>query len=152
MAASPKITSTSYLLHFPARFSPSPHHVTVTRLFPSSTLLLHITTQRHQARLSDGLVVSMPRGPEAVSTKLEGLGGMDDDIDRIARLLGILSFERLAPLLRALRFGRSADGVAKRLGRQCFVSGDLAGVLREEKGEVISILGRFLEEQLATTS
>jgi len=94
----------------------------------------------------------MPRGPEAVSTKLEGLGGMDDDIDRIARLLGILSFERLAPLLRALRFGRSADGVAKRLGRQCFVSGDLAGVLREEKGEVISILGRFLEEQLATTS
>jgi len=102
MDSAPKITSTSYLLHLPARFSPSPLHVTVTRLFPSSTLLLHITTQRHQARLSDGLVVGMPRGPEAVSTKLEGLGGTDDDIDRIARLLGILSFARFATFTSSL--------------------------------------------------
>ena len=94
----------------------------------------------------------MPRGRDAVGTKLEGLGGMGDDIDRIARLLGIISFERFGHFYERLLSGRWADWVAKRLGRQCFVSGDLVGVLREEKGEVISILGRFLEEQLAMTS
>jgi hypothetical protein len=32
------------------------------------------------------------------------------------------------------------------------VSGDLGGVFKEQKGEVISLLCRFLQQQLATAS
>jgi hypothetical protein len=90
MSTSPQVASSAYLVHLPFRLSASPLHITVTVLHPSPTLLLHLTTQRANPRLSDALVLSMPRGNDVVSTKLEGLGGVDDDIDRIARLLGTL--------------------------------------------------------------
>ena len=47
---------------------------------------------------TDALVVSMPRGNDAVSSRLEGFGGLDDDIDRLARLTGLISPLALADL------------------------------------------------------
>jgi hypothetical protein len=46
-----------------------------------------VTPNRAQPRLSDVHVVSMPRGNDVLSSRLEGIGGLDDDIDRLARLL-----------------------------------------------------------------
>jgi len=85
----PKISSQSLLVHFPRNLSPQPIHVTITQLLPSTSLLIHATTSRSQPRLSDVFVVSMPRGAEVLSSRLEGLGGLEDDIDRLARLLCI---------------------------------------------------------------
>lgn len=89
LTTSPKISSNSVLIHLPHQLSPQPLHTTITQLLPSTSILLHVTTNRNQARLSDVLVVSMPRGADVVSSRLEGLGGLDDDIDRLARLLGL---------------------------------------------------------------
>jgi hypothetical protein len=86
--AIPKISSQSLLAHLPSHLSLQPIHLTLTQLLPSTTLLVHAATDRNQPRLSDVLVVSMPRGAEVLSSRLEGLGGLDDDIDRFARLLG----------------------------------------------------------------
>ena len=88
--ASPKISSNAFLLHLPLHLSPQPIHLTITQLLPSTTVVLHVTTNRNRPRLSDAFVVSMPRRTDVVSSRLEGLGGLDDDIDRLARLLGIL--------------------------------------------------------------
>ena len=87
METTPRITTNSVLVHFPPKLSNQPVHLTITQLLPSTSLLLHVTTNRSQPRLSDVLVVSMPRGKEVLSSRLEGLGGLDDDIDRLARLL-----------------------------------------------------------------
>ena len=89
-AVSPKISSNSFLIHLPLHLSPQPIHLTITQLHPSTSTLLHVTTNRNRPRLSDAFVVSMPRGTDVVSSRLEGLGGLDDDIDRLARLLGLL--------------------------------------------------------------
>ena len=86
---SPKVSSNSFLVHLPHQISPQPLHITITQLLPSTSILLHITANRNQPRLSDVFVVSMPRGADVVSSRLEGLGGLDDDIDRLARLLGL---------------------------------------------------------------
>src|SRR5277367_6472066 len=86
----PKISSNCFLVHLPRQLSPQPIHITLTQLLPSTSILVHVTTNRNQPRLSDVLVVSMPRGTDVVSSRLEGLGGLDDDIDRLARLLGLL--------------------------------------------------------------
>ena len=90
-SVTPKVSSNSLLVHFPSSLSPQPVHVTVTRLLPSTSLIVHATTKHGQPRLSDVFVVSMSRGTETLSTRLEGLGGLDDDIDRLARLLCISS-------------------------------------------------------------
>jgi hypothetical protein len=87
METTPRITANCVLVHFPPKLSTQPVHLTITQLLPSTSLLLHVTTNRSQPRLSDVLVVSMPRGKEVLSSRLEGLGGLDDDIDRLARLL-----------------------------------------------------------------
>ena len=89
METTPKITTTAILVHFPPKLSSLPVHLSITQLLPSTSLLLHVTTNRNQPRLSDVFVVSMPRGKEVLSSRLEGLGGLDDDIDRLARLLCI---------------------------------------------------------------
>ena len=87
---SPKISSNSFLIYLPLHLSTQPIHITITQLHPSTSILLHVTTNRNRPRLSDALVVSMPRGTDVVSSRLEGLGGLDDDVDRLARLLGLL--------------------------------------------------------------
>ena len=137
--ATPKITSSAFFLHLPLHLSHQPLHLTLTQLLPSTTLLIHITTSR-SARLSDALVLSMPRGAEVLSSRLEGLGGLDEDVDRLARLLGTLAL-----------MWRELTCVAKKLGRPCFVSGDFAGIAREVRGEVVSVVCRTVEEQLKTT-
>ena len=95
---SPKITSNSFLIHLPHNLSPQPIHITITQLLPSTSILLHVATNRNQPRLSDVLVVSMPRGTDAVSSRLEGLGGLDEDMDRLARLLGMGVFWKCTDL------------------------------------------------------
>jgi len=88
---SPKILSKAFLIHLPLPLSPQPLHLTVTQLLPSTTLLIHVTTSR-SPRLSDALILSMPRGTDVLSSRLEGLGSLDEDIDRLARLLGYSRF------------------------------------------------------------
>ena len=85
----PKISSQSFFIHLPPHQSLQPIHVTLTQLLPSTSFLLHITSNPKQPRLSDVLVVSMPRGNEVLSSRLEGLGGLEEDMDRLSRLLGI---------------------------------------------------------------
>jgi hypothetical protein len=86
-STSPKITSKAFLIHLPLRLSSQPIHITITQLLPSKSLLLHVTATR-SPRLSDILVLSMPRGNDVLSSRLEGLGGLDEDIERLSRLLG----------------------------------------------------------------
>ena len=88
-STSPKITSQSFFVHLPRHLSTQPIHITITKLLPSTSFLLHVTTNPKQPRLADVLVVSMPRGNEVLSTRLEGLGGQEEDIDRLAHLLSI---------------------------------------------------------------
>lgn len=88
-AASPRISSNSFLIRLPLHLSLQPLHITLTQLHPSTTILLHVTTSRSQPRLSDAFVVSMQRGTEVISSRLEGLRGLGDDIDLLARLLCI---------------------------------------------------------------
>ena len=96
--ATPKISSNAFQIRFPLDVSPQPIHITITQLHPSTSILLHVTTNPNQPRLSDALVVSMPRGNDAVSSRLEGFGWLDDDIDRLARLTGLISPLALADL------------------------------------------------------
>jgi hypothetical protein len=42
--------------------------------------------------------------------------------------------------------------VAKRLSRQCFVSGDLGGIAGHGKGEVVGIICRVIEKELQETN
>lgn len=69
-----------------------------------------------------------------MSTRLEGLGGLDDDVERLSRLLG--------SSLRGVLI------VAKKLGRQCYVSGDFEGIARERRGEVVGVLCNVVEKKL----
>jgi hypothetical protein len=100
MAATPQITSKASLLHLPLHLSSQPIHITLTQLLPSTGILVHISANQSLARLSNALVVAMPRGQEVISSRLEGIGGVDEDIDRIARLLC------LPLLLPALTFSK----------------------------------------------
>lgn len=113
-SVTPKVTSSSLLIHFPPNLSPQPIHVTITQLLPSTSLLIHATTNRSTARLSDVFVVSMPRGTETLSSRLEGLGGLEDDIDRLARLLCILSWRAL------LIISKTATAAVFRIWRSCW--------------------------------
>ena len=84
----PKISCQSFFIHIPHHLSIRPVHITLTQLLPSTSFLLHVTTNPKQPRLSDVLVVSMPRGDDVLSSRLEGHGGLEEDIDRLSRLLG----------------------------------------------------------------
>lgn len=86
-STSPKISSQSFFVHLPHHLSAQSIHVTITKLLPSTSFLLHVTTNPKQPRLADVLVVSMPRGNEVLSTRLEGIGGQEEDIERLAHLL-----------------------------------------------------------------
>jgi hypothetical protein len=133
MAPEPQITSQSFVARLPPTLSPRPLYLSLTRLQPSSSLLLHITTDAAHVRLSDHFVLSLPHNSDTVSTRLEGLSGLDDDFDRLAKLLG-----RCLILYCKLR-------VAKKLGRQCFVSGDLDGLAKEGRGQVVGIVCNAVE-------
>jgi len=85
----PQISSDCFRIQVSHSLSPVPLHVTITQLLPSTSFLLHVTTS-NSARLGESLVVSMPRGNDVVSSRLEGLGRLDDDMDRLGRLLGFM--------------------------------------------------------------
>ena len=132
---SPRISSDSFLIQVSPSLLSVPVHITITQLLPSTSFLLHVTTN-NSARLGDSLVVGMPRGNDVVSSRLEGLARLDDDMDRLARLLGFMTPSTFDLL------------IAKRLGRQCFVSGDFGGIPADGKGEVLRILSRVVEQKL----
>jgi hypothetical protein len=85
-ATAPKITLNAFLLQLPLHVSSQPIHITITQFLPSTSIMVHVTGQSH-ARLSNALVLAIPRGQDVVSSRLEGVGGLDDDIERLARLL-----------------------------------------------------------------
>lgn len=87
--ATPQISSDCFRIEVSHALSPVPVLVTLTQLLPSTSFLLHVTTS-NSARLGDSLVVSMPRGNDVVSSRLEGLARLDDDMDRLSRLLGFM--------------------------------------------------------------